>query len=233
MTDTLTVAIDGPAAAGKSTVSKALAATLGPALVNTGALYRSVALQAHRLGVSWDDEAALGDIARELDVRFRFEDGVNHVFLGDDDVSRAIREPEMSDGASRVSALPAVRAGLMELQRRLARRPPGAVLEGRDIGTVVLPDATAKFFLTASPEIRARRRYDEMVAKGQPADFEEVLAAERERDRRDTERAVAPLKQADDAVRVDSSGLSAEGVIDLMIGEIRQRSPGFPGLPAL
>ena len=233
MNDVLTVAIDGPAAAGKSTVSKALAAKLGLALVDTGALYRSVALQALRSGVDWADEAALGDIARDLDVSFRFDGARNRVFLGDDDVSAAIREPEMSDGASRVSALPAVRAGLMKLQRRLARRPPGAVLEGRDIGTVVLPDATAKFFLTASPEIRARRRYDEMVRKGGSPYFADVLAAEEERDRRDTEREIAPLKQADDAIRVDSSGLSAEAVIDQMIDEIRQRAPGFPGLDGL
>lgn len=233
MIKTLTVAIDGPAAAGKSTVSKSLAAKLGLALVDTGALYRSVALQARRDEVSWDDEAALGEIARELDVRFEFHAGVNRCFLGADDVSAAIREAEMSDGASRVSALPAVRAGLMELQRRLARRPPGAVLEGRDIGTVVLPDATAKFFLTASPEIRARRRFDEMVAKGGTPVFDDVLAAEVERDRRDTDRAVAPLKQAHDAVRVDSSGLSAEAVIATMIDEIRQRAPGFAGLPGL
>lgn len=227
MTASLTIAIDGPAAAGKSTVSKALAAQLGLTLVDTGALYRSVAFHAHRCGVDWDDEAALSDIARDLDVSFRFDGKVNRVFLGADEVSDAIRTPEMSEGASRVSALPAVRASLMELQRTLASRPPGAVLEGRDIGTVVLPGATAKFFLTASPETRARRRFDEMVIKGESPVFEDVLAAEVERDRRDTDRAVAPLKQADDAILVDSTGLDAQGVIDLMIDQIRQRAPRF------
>ncbi len=227
MTEPLTVAIDGPAAAGKSTVSKALAHRLGLTLVDPGALYRSVALQARRRGVPWDDEAALSDIADGLAVAFEFDGAVNRVFLGGDDVSEAIRAPEMSEGASRVSSLPAVRAGLLALQRRLASQLPGAVLEGRDIGTVVLPAATAKFFLTASPEVRARRRFDEMAARGQAPVFEDVLAAERERDRRDSERAVAPLKQADDAVRVDSTGLSAERVIGHMIDEIRQRAPGF------
>ena len=227
MTEPLTVAIDGPAAAGKSTVSKALAHRLGLTLVDTGALYRSVALQARRDDVPWDDEPTLGVLATDLDVAFTFDGTDNRVILGGEDVSRAIRTPEMSEGASRVSSLPAVRAGLLALHRRLAARPPGAVLEGRDIGTVVLPGATAKFFLTASPEVRARRRFDEMAARGQAAVFEEVLAAERERDRRDSERAIAPLKQAEDAVRVDSTGVPAERVIEDMIDQIRQRAPAF------
>ena len=156
----LTVAIDGPAGAGKSTVSKALAKRLALTLVDTGALYRSVALEAQRKSVGWEaaNEAALGRIAGSLDIRFEFDGDVNKVFLRDEDVSELIRTPEISQGSSKIAALPKVREGLMELQRSLASRPPGAVLEGRDIGTVVLPDARVKFFLTASLECVKRRR---------------------------------------------------------------------------
>ena len=230
----LTVAIDGPAGAGKSTVSKALAKRLGLTLVDTGALYRSVALQAQQAGVAWeaDEEATLGKIARTLDVRFDFDGGVNRVLLCGNDVSTAIRTPENSQGASKIATLPAVRAGLMDLQRTLANRQPGAVLEGRDIGTVVLPGASAKFFLTASLERRVKRRYDEVVAAGGATpDFEELLAAERERDLRDSERATAPLKQADDAILVDSSALSADEVVELMVQEISKRQSSSDASP--
>lgn len=224
----LTVAIDGPAGAGKSTVSKALARRLGLTLVDTGALYRSTALQAHRAGVDMQDEAALGRVAQCLDVRFEFDGEVNKVFLSGEDVSGAIRTPDNSQLASKIAALPAVRSGLMELQRTLASRPPGAVLEGRDIGTVVLPAASVKFFLTASLETRVRRRYDELKASGGSPDFEALLAAESERDRRDSERAIAPLRQAEDATLVDSSQLSVDEVIDQMVLAVRSCTGG-PG----
>lgn len=222
MTRGIVVAIDGPAGAGKSTVTKRLARELGYALLDTGALYRSVALVAHQRGVAWDDEPALAAIARDLDIGFRFEGEVNRVFLDQKDVSEAIRTPEISDGASRVSALPGVRQGLLELQRRLGQKG-GIIAEGRDIGTVVFPDAPAKFFLTASPEVRARRRCDELP----DADYQAVLDDIRIRDERDSNREVAPLAQAADAVLVDSSDRS----IDEVVADMRDRVLELAGGP--
>ena len=208
------VAIDGPAGAGKSSVSKILARRLGFALVDTGAIYRCVALQAHREGIALDDDAALGELLSRIAVRFEVHGEENRVFLGDEDVSAEIRLPETSMGASAVSSRPVVRAGLLDLQRRLALAAPrGAILEGRDIGTVVFPDADAKFFLEANPEIRARRRFEELFQKGTERPLDEVLADQQKRDRDDSERAVAPLKAADDAVRLDSSTLPLSEVV--------------------
>src|SRR6185436_10821804 len=165
----LVVAIDGPAGAGKSTAAKMLAERLGYALLDTGAIYRTLALLARREGVDWGDGPGVARLAQDLDIKFAFEGGANHVFLRGADISREIRAPEISDGASRVSALPEVREALLDLQRRLGAAG-GVVVEGRDIGTVVFPAAQAKFFLTASPEIRARRRTDELRAAGKPVD---------------------------------------------------------------
>jgi CMP/dCMP kinase len=218
----LVVAIDGPGGAGKSTVARRLARALGYRLLDTGALYRAVALKSRRQGVDWSDEAALADIAAGLEVRFRFEDDTNHVYLGDEDVTAAIREPAISGGASQVSALPAVRAALLDLQKRLGAAG-GVVVEGRDTGTVVFPDAEAKFFLTASAEVRARRRYDELRAGGARVDLDGTLAELRERDDRDSNRDVAPLTRAPDAVLVDSGGLTLDQVLDQMLAEVRRR----------
>jgi cytidylate kinase len=203
------IAIDGPAGAGKSTVARALARRLGFFLLDTGAIYRAVALSASRTGVAFSDGPRLAEIARVLPLRF---DPSGKVWLGDEDVSQAIRTPEMSQGASTVSAHPEVRDALLELQRTLARGG-GCVVEGRDIGTVVLPWAPVKVFLTASPEVRARRRYDELRQKGIPVDYDETLRELKERDHRDSTRAVAPLKQADDAVPLDTSNLAQDQVI--------------------
>ena len=222
------VAIDGPAGAGKSTASRAVAARLGFAMVDTGAIYRTVALAATRAGVALDDDARLGALLPGVAIRFAppaAPGGGQRVLLGDEDVSVLIRTPPMSLGASKVSARPVVRAGLLDLQRRLALAPgnAGAVLEGRDIGTVVFPDADAKFFLTASPEERARRRHAELQAKGDPSSFDEVLADQLRRDRDDSERAVAPLRPAADAVVVDTSGLSHDVVVDRLVGDVQAR----------
>lgn len=222
------VAIDGPAGAGKSTASRRVAARLGFALVDTGAIYRAVALAASRRGIAYDDDARLASLLPTLDVRFAppaAGEPAQRVLLGGEDVSHEIRTPPMSLGASAVSARPVVRAGLLELQRRLAvdAGNRGAVLEGRDIGTVVFPDADAKFFLTATPEVRARRRHAELAAKGVAATFEEVLADQIRRDRDDSERAVAPLRPAGDARVLDTSGTSLDDVVDALAREVEAR----------
>jgi cytidylate kinase len=228
------VAIDGPAGAGKSTVSRRLAAHLGFAMVDTGAIYRTVALAASRRGIAFDDDAGLARLLPGLDIRFAppppgREAAGQRVLLGGEDVSEAIRTPAMSLGASAVSSRPVVREGLLGLQRRLATAEglAGAVLEGRDIGTVVFPDADAKFFMTASDEMRARRRFDELRAKGERVRFEEVLADQRKRDRDDSERAVAPLRPAPDSTVVDSTGLTVDDVVDRLAAEVvaRRRGP--------
>jgi cytidylate kinase len=213
------VAIDGPAGAGKSSVSRMVAARLGFAMVDTGAIYRTVALAAKRAGVAFDDDAALEALLPGLRIRFApptRPGEAQRVLLGDEDVSAEIRTPPMSLGASAVSARPVVRAGLLELQRRLALAPEnrGAVLEGRDIGTVVFPDADAKFFLTAAPEERARRRHAELAAKGQAAALADVLAEQEKRDRDDSARAVAPLRPAADAQQVDTTDMALDAVVE-------------------
>jgi CMP/dCMP kinase len=228
------VAIDGPAGAGKSSVSRLLAARLGFAMVDTGAIYRSVALAAHRRGVAYDDDAALGVLLRGIRIRFAPGDSAQRVLLGDEDVTAEIRIPAMSLGASAVSARPVVRAGLLDLQRRLALAPEnaGAVLEGRDIGTVVFPDADAKFFLTATPEERARRRHAELTAKGHSTPYEQVLDDQLRRDRDDSQRPIAPLRPADDAVVLDTSGTPLDAVVEALAREIRARMARRPGGPA-
>ncbi len=225
------VAVDGPAGAGKSSASRMLAARLGFAMVDTGAIYRTVALAAHRAGVAYDDDAALEALLPGLRIRFApptRPGEAQRILLGDEDVSAEIRTPPMSLGASAVSARPVVRAGLLELQRRLALAPDtrGAVLEGRDIGTVVFPDADAKFFLTAAPEERARRRCAELQAKGQTVAFEDVLAEQVKRDRDDSARAVAPLRPAADAVQVDTTGVALEAVVERLAGDVVARLAG-------
>ncbi len=222
------MAVDGPAGAGKSSASRLLAARLGFAMVDTGAIYRSVALAARRAGIAYDDDAALEALLGGVRIRFappaRAGEG-QRVFLGDEDVSAEIRTPPISMGASAVSARPVVRAGLLELQRRLALAPEnrGAVLEGRDIGTVVFPDAEAKFYLTASVEERARRRHAELLARGEQVELQQVLAEQSQRDRADSQRAVAPLRPAEDALPVDTSGLPLEAVVERLAAEVVAR----------
>jgi CMP/dCMP kinase len=229
------VAIDGPAGAGKSTAARRLAARLGFAMVDTGAIYRAVALAASRAGIRYEDDAALGPLLPALRIRFEAPPpgeplGLQKVLLGDEDVSLAIRTPAMSLGASAVSARPVVRASLLDLQRRLATSPDqrGSVLEGRDIGTVVFPDADAKFFLTAAPEIRAQRRHAELVAKGDRATLAEVLADQLKRDRDDSERAVAPLRPAADAIVFDSSHVDLDAVVEALARAVAARLSAAP-----
>ncbi|WP_164014028.1 (d)CMP kinase [Pyxidicoccus trucidator] len=218
------VAIDGPAGAGKSSVSKLLARRMGFALVDTGAIYRCVALMATREGIPFDDDTRLGELMGRVHIHFQVVGEENRVFLGGQDVSGDIRTPEISMAASQVSGRPVVRAGLLQLQRRLALESgKGAILEGRDIGTVVFPDADAKFFLEANPEVRARRRFEELFQKGVESSLEDVLADQMKRDRDDSARAVAPLKAADDALRVDSSSSPLSEVVHSLEAEILRR----------
>lgn len=219
------VAIDGPAGAGKSTVSRAVADALGFVLVDTGAMFRSVALAARRAGVDWSDGAAVGRVARELvalrSLRF-VPDAARgvRVELAGEDVSDAIRSPDVGLGASSVSVHPEVRAVLLDLQRQ-AGREGGVVLEGRDIGTVVFPDAEAKFFLTAQPEVRARRRFDELAAKGESVTFEQTLREVVARDTADETRAVAPLRRAADAVEIDCSARSVAETVSFIVDRVK------------
>jgi cytidylate kinase len=219
----IVVTIDGPAGAGKSTVAKLLARRLGYRLLDTGAIYRAVALAARRRGVPWTDAAALGEVARGLDIRFDFVGDRNHVYVGDEDVTDAIRAPEISQGASQVSAHPAVRAALLELQRRLGAGG-GVVVEGRDTGTVVFPGAEAKFFLTASEEERARRRVGQLAEGGTVVDFDATVREIRERDQRDASRDVAPMVPAEDATVLDSSRQTLEEVVDFLSAEVAERA---------
>jgi CMP/dCMP kinase len=214
------VALDGPAGAGKSTAARRLAERLGYVLVDTGALYRGVALAAQERGISWEDGPALGGLVDRLALDFERTQGR----LTIDGVDRAgeIRTPTISDGASRVSRHREVRASLLGLQRRLGEQG-GVVLEGRDIGTVVFPNAEVKVFLTASDDARAKRRHDELVASGHDTQFDDVLTDIRERDRRDSERDVAPLKPASDAILLDTSGLGLDEVVDRLEGIVRAR----------
>jgi cytidylate kinase len=215
------IAIDGPAGAGKSTVARLVASRLGYILVDTGAMYRAVALAAKRRDVEFGPE--VGDVARSLLATLSFvraDDGSVRVLFGAEDVSSLIRTPEMSLGASTVSAHAEVRDALLSLQRN-AGKDGGVVLEGRDIGTVVFPDAEAKFFLTATPEVRAQRRFEELQAKGDLAvTFEQTLADVHKRDAQDSGRAVAPLRPADDAVLVDSSTMNIDETVAFILARV-------------
>jgi CMP/dCMP kinase len=206
------VAIDGPAGAGKSTVARQLAAQLGFSMIDTGAIYRSVALAASRAGIAWDDDEGL---RRLLDPGPPLSFDGERVTLNGQDVSQEIRAPLISRGASVVSARPVVREKLLQLQRDLGRNAPkGAVLEGRDIGTVVFPDAEVKFFLTATDEARALRRHAELSEKGLAVNLADVLSDQQRRDKDDTERTIAPMKPAQDALLVDTTGLDLAEVVE-------------------
>lgn len=218
------IAIDGPAGSGKSTAARRLAARLGYVLVDTGALYRGVALAAFERGVSWDDAEALGRLTEQLDLRFVMADDEPRLRVEGRDRAEDIRTPEISRGASAVSRHPPVRQALLGRQRQLGA-DGGVVLEGRDIGTVVFPDAEVKVFLSADPEVRARRRAAELAQRGIPADLDTTLAEIRERDAQDAGRAVAPLRPAEDAVILDTTGLSIDEVIDRLEALARRRDP--------
>lgn len=219
----INVAIDGPAGAGKSTISRKAAAELGFIYIDTGALYRTVGLNALRVGADVNDpEAVTGTLTDQLKVELKFINGEQRMFLCGEDVSDKIRTPEASSAASKVSAVPSVRAYLFDLQKKLAQEN-NCIMDGRDIGTVVLPEADVKIFLTASPEARAQRRFLELKEKGMDVKLEDVLSDMIKRDYDDSHRAIAPLKQADDAVLADTSNLTLDESIDLVINIIKER----------
>lgn len=223
--DVIAVAIDGPAGAGKSTIARAAAAQLGFVYVDTGALYRTIGLAVCRRGIDGTDVPGILAALPEIQVGLTYRDGAQHVLLDGEDVSDAIRTPQISTYASQVSSVPEVRAYLLDLQRDLAHRQ-SVIMDGRDIGTVILPDAKVKIFLTASPEKRAARRCAELREKGQDVTVEGILTDMERRDALDASRAVAPLKQAEDAVLVDTSDLTLKQSIEAVLTVIRDKMEG-------
>jgi CMP/dCMP kinase len=218
------VAVDGPAGTGKSSVSRGLARTLRARYLDTGAMYRMVTLAVLRAGIDPADQAAVGAAAADVKLSVSFDPDEDRSYLDGEDVSSEIRGDEVTRAVSAVSSVPAVRTRLVELQRKLAQGPGSVVVEGRDIGTVVLPEADIKIFLTASAETRARRRNDQNVAAGLPDDYEGVLADVRRRDHLDSTRAVSPLRAASDAQVVDTSAMAESEVIAHLLRLVKQRS---------
>jgi len=212
----MNVAIDGPAGAGKSTIAKAVAAKKGYVYVDTGAMYRAMALYFLRAGIASDDEKSISEKVNEIVVSIKYEDGAQHVILNGEDVTGLIRTEEVGNMASATSVYSAVRTKLVSLQQELAKTTD-VIMDGRDIGTVVLPNADVKVFLTASVECRAKRRFDELKAKGANPDFDQIAKDIEERDYRDSHREISPLKQADDAVLVDSSDMTIDEVVAAII----------------
>jgi cytidylate kinase len=216
------ITIDGPAGSGKTTVSRLIAERLGYRYLDTGAMYRAVALKASREGVDFDDREALGRLCRCLDLEFCKEDGENRVYLEGEDISEAIRSPEMDLLSSTVSALKEIREAMTDLQRKLGSE--GCIVaEGRDMGTVVFPGATLKFFLTADPEVRAERRYRERIGRGETVLREAVEEDLLKRDEQDMTRPLAPLRPAADARMIDTSTLDPNQVMDVMLGIMKER----------
>ena len=219
----VSVAIDGPAGAGKSTLARRLAAEMGYIYVDTGAMYRAIGLYALRAGKDPKDNAAVNALLPQIKLRLASIEGEQHIYLKEEDVSTAIRTEAAGMAASAVGANPAVRAFLLELQRDMAKKQD-VLMDGRDIGTVVLPDATVKIFLTASVEKRAMRRFRELEQRGTPESYEKVLEEMRQRDYNDSHRAAAPLKQAEDAVLLDTTHLDFDGSRQALLAIIRERT---------
>lgn len=218
----INIAIDGPAGSGKSTISKEIAKKMGIIYVDTGALYRAVGLKLVRSGVTADTEPPVAEILKDTVVTIKFVDGAQRVFLDGEDVSDFIRTQQISMMASKCSALPCVREFLLEMQRKLAREN-SVIMDGRDIGTVVLPSADVKIFLTASPECRAKRRFIELSEKGDNTPYEEILKTVIERDYNDSHRAIAPLKKADDAIEIDTTPIGLQESIELIYNTVLQQ----------
>jgi len=215
------IAIDGPAAAGKSTIAKIVAKKLGFIYVDTGAMYRAVALKVYRLGLQASDETAIVDLLPSTHILITYSGGIQKVLLDGENVSKKIREHHISKVASDVSAIHAVRLWLVDMQREIAKTS-SCILDGRDIGTYVLPNAKHKFYLTASIAVRARRRYDELQEKGESSDLDTIARDIAQRDHNDSTRSFAPLKKADDAIEVDTSDLTVKEVVEVLLAHIYQ-----------
>lgn len=221
----LAIAVDGPGSSGKGTVARGVARALGYQYVDTGAMYRAVALIARRRGIGWDDAGAIGELASHLRFRFHWDGDILRIVVDDEDLTRVIRADDVGQGASRISRYPEVRSALLGLQRALGAGG-GVVMDGRDIGTVVLPGADLKIFLDASLEERARRRHEELLRRGEMVHLDEVRAALDARDRQDRERATAPLVAAPDATHIDTTELTIPRAIDVVLGLVRERVAG-------
>ena len=217
----MNIAIDGPSGAGKSTIAKEIAKKLNITYLDTGAMYRTVALKSIRLGVDVSDEKRVEAFLPSVNLDIKYLDGTQHVYLDGEDVSEAIREHHISKAASDISRIPAVRAFLVEMQRALAAKYD-CVLDGRDITSYVLPNAEYKFFVTAAPEVRAKRRYDELTAKGQSVDYDTLLEDIKQRDYNDSHRALAPLTRTADSVYVDTSDMSIQEVLATVLSHIKE-----------
>lgn len=218
------IAIDGPAGAGKSTIARKIAGELGYYYVDTGAIYRTVAYFMDLLGVSPKDTDGVERYIDELTIQIRYDgDGAQHMYMNGMDVTDDIRTQEISQKASLISAQPVVREVLLDMQREVAKEH-NVVMDGRDIGTVVMPDANVKIFLTASAEVRAKRRTDELTAKGQKADYQKILNEIRQRDHQDTHRAIAPLKMARDSVKVDTSEMTIDQVVQTIRNIVTEKT---------
>lgn len=223
MTGTVIVAIDGPSGVGKTTTSRRVASRLGLPHIDTGAMYRAVALKAIRQGVALDDAEKLARLAAESEIEFDWQDGNARIRLDGEDISDAIREPEISMAASTVSAVSSVRRVLVELQQRIGRRR-GGVLEGRDIGTKVFPETPHKFFLTATPPVRADRRFRELASRGLETTLDAVLEEMERRDAQDSTRADSPLTCDESYQRLDTSGMTLDEVVEAIVSSVRSRS---------
>lgn len=218
------VAIDGPSGAGKSTLAKAIAAKLGISYVDTGAIYRTVGYAVRQHGISGDDKDGVVSLLDKINVDARFENGKQYMYLDGECLGEKIRENEISAYASKVAAIPQVREFLLEMQRKIAREN-SVIMDGRDIGTVILPNADVKIFLSATAETRAKRRYRELIERGENPDYEQILVEIKERDLRDSSRDVAPLRPAEDAVSLDNSEFTFDETVDAALDIIREKLP--------
>lgn len=215
------IAIDGPSGSGKSTLAKGAAKALGIMYLDTGAMYRTCGLCAIKTGIEPKDVDAVSKMLESMDLQIRFQDGAQHMILNGEDVTGSIRTPEVSRAASDISSLPIIRTAMVDMQRKIAA-DQSFVVDGRDIGSVVLPDAKYKFFLTASPEARAKRRFLELQEKGTPQEYDEVLKDIIWRDKQDSERAASPLIKVDDAVEIDTSDIGIEETLEVLLEYIKE-----------